>query len=777
MRKFMSTLLKLSIAVALALLPAPLGRTQQLGNDPTLSGANTRVATNIPGLQFTVDGQNFNGPIATFWPVGTKHTLLVTPVQGLQAGTRYTFVKWSITGGPDLPPVNPLIVTADANYSQYTALFQIEYALSFRFNPCPDPNSCNKPGRVYVSSGTVVESDTDIYFAGGSGVVLTAFPNPGYVFAGWNTGINQKVVGFVNTVALNAPVIVTPVFQVVRLLNLDTVPSGLVLLADRQMVSSPAVMEWGWNSTHTVGVISPTTDLQGKKWVFSKWSDNGAATHAYKVPGTIGQDSLTAIFIPGAEVTVATQPQGLKLKIDGNAGYPSYNFVWGVGETHRIEAPAQQTDDKGRTWQFAGWSNDGPAAQDITVPAGADTTGVRVVATYNAVGHLTINSIMQSLSVKVDGQDCVIPCDLLRPVGTKLHVSAPASISVASNARADFNGWPGTGSFAPDWTVTLGADPIVTSIDYRTMNKLSAAADPPEGATWQVTPASPDGFYDARTIVNVSVSAKAGYRFRGWSGDLAGTAPAGAVPMTTPRLVRAMLDRIPFIPPAGSISNGAGARPQEGVAPGSVVSLFGASLTTDTTIGPGSPLAQTLSGVTIHLGDRLLPLFFVSPQQINFALPSDIPEGEQYITVSMQRQPDARTVFNVLRNAPGLFQQAVDDQSYAVALHQDGSPVTTDSPARRGELLTVYGTGFGPTDRQRLDGFALPANPTYHLTDGATVLVGDASIDAESGFAVPGRVSVDAVQFRLNDTVPSGNASFHVRINGQESNTVLLPVE
>jgi uncharacterized protein (TIGR03437 family) len=120
----------------------------------------------------------------------------------------------------------------------------------------------------------------------------------------------------------------------------------------------------------------------------------------------------------------------------------------------------------------------------------------------------------------------------------------------------------------------------------------------------------------------------------------------------------------------------------------------------------------------------------------------------------------------------------VSGQSFAVALHEDGSAVTTDSPARHGELLTVYGTGLGPTDPVRPVGFSVPQTPPYALLDAASVLAGGAVIPAENAFAAPGSVAVDAVQFRLGDGAPSAtNAPLRVTINGQPSNTVLLPVQ
>ena len=75
------------------------------------------------------------------------------------------------------------------------------------------------------------------------------------------------------------------------------------------------------------------------------------------------------------------------------------------------------------------------------------------------------------------------------------------------------------------------------------------------------------------------------------------------------------------------MSNAAGTTPQTGVAPGGIVSIFGVNLATDTLVAPDGMLPQTLGGLTVRVGDRLLPLFFVSPQQINAQVPDDMATG------------------------------------------------------------------------------------------------------------------------------------------------------
>ena len=98
-----------------------------------------------------------------------------------------------------------------------------------------------------------------------------------------------------------------------------------------------------------------------------------------------------------------------------------------------------------------------------------------------------------------------------------------------------------------------------------------------------------------------------------------------------------------------------------------------------------------------------------------------------------------------------------------------------DSPARSGELLTVYGTGFGPVDHTRLDGFPVPASPDYLEVDSVAGQVGDIAVQVVKAYAAPGKVGIDAVQFRLGDGSVSG--PLKITVNGVDSNPVTLPVQ
>jgi uncharacterized protein (TIGR03437 family) len=624
--------------------------------------------------------------------------------------------------------------------------------------------------------GSSVYASADVYAAAGSTVVLQAFPNPGYVFTGWQPGGNQTIKGFQNTVTMTYPLNVYPLFQVARKVSLATDPPELALLADRALVPTPVTMEWAVGSVHTVGANSPQKDRWGKYWAFQSWSDGSTdLNHAYTVVSSSMPTSLTAKYIPAGLVSILTQPTGLKVKVDGqyNVLDPIY-FAWGIGEKHHLEAPAQQTDAQGRVWQFSSWSNGGAATQDIIVPADAETNGMRLIATYTQLTKVTVTSSLPGLSVQVDGVACTTPCEVQRNPGTQVRVSAPASVPLGDGVRADFDGWPGT---AGDLTVTVGDTAVTLTANYHRLNRLSTASDPANAAVWTILPASADGFYPAGTNVALSLAAQPGYKFRRWEGDLSGTTPSGVVTMSAPRAVKALFDPVPYIAPMG-VMNAAGTTPKPGVAPGGIVSIFGASLTTLTAVAPDGVLPQTMGGLTVTVADRMLPLFFVSPGQINALLPDDLATGDYVLTVSPAGAPQVRAPFTVVRNAPGLFQVPVDGQTIAnaMAMHEDGSAVTADAPAKPGELLTLYGTGFGPAERPRPEGFPIPQSPSYSLVDGVTVQAGELAVSAEKAYAVVGRCGIDAVQFRLDKSV-TGTVTLRVTINGADSNTLMLPVQ
>jgi uncharacterized protein (TIGR03437 family) len=737
---------------------------------PAWSQANVngvRVYTEPAGLEFFVDGAQYFGGADLMWPATSKHNVFANPVQ-TDPTRRIQYVYKGFTTNLGNPP-GP--ITADPALKSITLSFEVSYALDLLF--CAP--GCTSPGNISIG-GAVYDHDVRLWLAPGAPVEALAAPNPGRIFTGWGSILNNPpVTAFRVSFQMTAPAILNPRFQYATPISvtLVTQPGDLSVFADGTKIIAPAQLEWGWDTPHAVGAPPVQYDHYGTLWVFDSWSDGGSLNHPFQMPAVWAPVTLTATFLPGATVGFFTSPQDLSLSIDGRQNWPNYQFTWAGGTTHKISAPLTQTDSQGRKYRFVSWSNGQPAAFTYTMPQPA--AGDRVVATYEPVAQLTVTSAPTGIPVQVDGAPCTTPCTMERAVGAQVRLSAPPVVqSVDANSRLVFGGW--SDSENPERTVTASADPRTYTVSYRVQNRVSIASDPPGGASFTLAPASADGFYDAGTQVVVSATPALGFRILSWSGDLTGRSASVSLRMDSPRQAVLQLERTPAIAPTG-VRNAAGGAVPEHVAPGSLISIFGANLADEYIPGPASPLVQALGGVTVQVDDSFLPLTFVSSGQVNAQLASGLAPGEHTLIVHREGKPDTSAQIAVVRNAPGLFSDGAEDRAVGFFMRPDGSIVTAENSARPDETISVLGTGLGPYRITPFDGFSFDETAGYTIADTVTVIAGELEIEPLYAGRSRAGVGVDAVQFRVPPATPGSSfTAVRIRVNGQESNIVYLPV-
>ncbi len=152
----------------------------------------------------------------------------------------------------------------------------------------------------------------------------------------------------------------------------------------------------------------------------------------------------------------------------------------------------------------------------------------------------------------------------------------------------------------------------------------------------------------------------------------------------------------------------------------SIVSAFGAGLATAIQAATTLPLPETLGGTRVTIQDstgneRPAPLFFVSPNQINYLLPGGLSEGLATVTITNAVGVIARGLLNIERVAPALFTADASGKGWAAAdvqrLRTDGSEsydrVATfdwatnrivgkplELQANEQSFLLLYGTGW-----------------------------------------------------------------------------------
>lgn len=797
------------------------------------SSSSITISTNPTGAQFSVDGTLYSQAVTFIWPSGSAHYVAfitdtpppnsppgtTTNVQtSLDGTTQWTFNGWQDNNGliqPSTIPVqtivaNPAITTLTA---QLTVAYRVQLSyyesttISNIYATCATSGSAIPAGQttigiVYLGSTCFWESPPANYYfaAAGSSVVLNAYPYPGFAFTGWNINGGGPS-SFLGTVTIKGPTTIVPLFVPAKRVSFLTSPLGLNVLVDHATVHTrtvadvpncpnnetvPSPLQLGFpsmcfgdfdfapGSSHFMSGVTPQQDASGNWWVFSSWSNGQGQNAILQVDNSPNNPlTLTANYVQGAQVALVTSPSGLKLTVDGDANYASYDFIWGVGTTHQVVAPASQKGSDGRMYTFQKWSNQTAPSQSITVDQNMAASGYRLTANYNELSRVVVQSSPSGLPLLVDGIKCVTPCNVDRQNGDSFRVTAPTEIALGQGSRLDFGSWSDSG--ASEHIVTVSQDYTTLTASYNTLYQLSASSSPANGSSFKFSPSSSDGFYVAGTNVAVTAVANPGFKFGHWSGDLSGSYPAGTVTMSAPVGVIAEMATVPYIAPAG-ISNAAGATPSSAVAPGSIISIFGQNLASVTQVGAVNPLAQSIGGTSVTVNNAILPLLFVSPQQINAQLPSNLPDGNYTLEVQPAGQGPISGSFTVARDAPGLFAVTSGSTSNAMAFHSDGSAITQMSPATSGETVSILGTGFGPYQTTILDGF-FPPNPPPAVADPVVLSVAGTTV-ASTSTAAPGYTGIVATQFQVPTGLTSGTSvPVTVTINGVQSNTVMLPIQ
>jgi uncharacterized protein (TIGR03437 family) len=115
------------------------------------------------------------------------------------------------------------------------------------------------------------------------------------------------------------------------------------------------------------------------------------------------------------------------------------------------------------------------------------------------------------------------------------------------------------------------------------------------------------------------------------------------------------------------------------------------------------------SGVRLLINRTLAFIYFVSPTQINFLVPSTLTPGRAEIQLGLDGRYGEAVPVMLTEFSPALFQ--VDPET-AMATRADGSLVSQERPARAGEVVILYATGLGAT-RPRLPAGQIPTGAAW----------------------------------------------------------------
>ena len=221
------------------------------------------------------------------------------------------------------------------------------------------------------------------------------------------------------------------------------------------------------------------------------------------------------------------------------------------------------------------------------------------------------------------------------------------------------------------------------------------------------------------------------------------------------------------------------------VAADSIAAAFGANLAAGVVIAATLPLPTTLGGATVKVTDaagmtRNAPLFFVSPNQINYQIPTGTSVGIASIAVynsggtvvasgTTPITPAAPALFAANANAEGVPAALVlrvrgDGLFYEPVARYDGQryvPLQIDlGPESEQVFLVLYGTGF------RSAGAA-----------NAMTTIGDAEAEVLYAGAAPGFAGLDQANVRIpRSLIGKGEVSIAFTADNRSANAVTVNI-
>jgi uncharacterized protein (TIGR03437 family) len=227
------------------------------------------------------------------------------------------------------------------------------------------------------------------------------------------------------------------------------------------------------------------------------------------------------------------------------------------------------------------------------------------------------------------------------------------------------------------------------------------------------------------------------------------------------------------------VVNGASFTAGGAVSPGSWVAIFGTGLApagdsrtwSSATEIVGGKFPVSLDGTSVTVNSKPAAVEFIQPSQVNIQAPDDAAVGPVQVIVDTATGATDSFTVNYATFAPGFFAATAP---YIVAQHADNSYITIATPAKPGEVIVLWGTGFGPANP------AVPAGRVFSganpLANAVTVTIGGQT--AAVDFA--GVVGAGLVQINVHipSSISNGDAAVVATVGAVSTQTTanMVPI-
>ena len=364
------------------------------------------------------------------------------------------------------------------------------------------------------------------------------------------------------------------------------------------------------------------------------------------------------------------------------------------------------------------------------------------LATTAPSGGVTLGAFTNGASTFIGASNPAQAGDIVSAYGTGFGVTSPAV-----NA----------GAGPPASPVSTVVAPIKITVGGQDATLMAAVLAPAQFGLYQIVFRVPAGLAGGNMPVVVNVGGQ--------------NSPSVLLPVAPPKVS------------IGGVSNNASGAPT--IASGAWVSIYGTGLSAKAGVWQasdfvGNKFPTVLDGVSVTINGKPAAVYSISPTQINVQAPTDGATGPVQVVVT-NSSGSASATATLATYSPGFYTFA---GKYVAAVHTDRAYVApvgyfgdsvASRPAKPGETLLIFATGFGPTT---------PAVPAGEIVSGAASISDPAQLRLRIGGAtatVPFAGIVAAGEFQFNvvvPTLPDGDQPIVADIAGVSSQAgVVIPVK
>jgi uncharacterized protein (TIGR03437 family) len=213
---------------------------------------------------------------------------------------------------------------------------------------------------------------------------------------------------------------------------------------------------------------------------------------------------------------------------------------------------------------------------------------------------------------------------------------------------------------------------------------------------------------------------------------------------------------------------------------GGLIGVLGSNLSQITVSTSQSPLPTVLGNSCVTVNGSVIPLFLVSPSQINAQLPLTVGAAGQLIDYTPGGVSNSFSLGSIQPTAPSVLQVPSGPGSStlvpAVFRAASSLPVNLVDPIHKGDHLIIYASGLGPTTPSVDAGSVSPSNPSAVVLLTPVVTLDGVTCPVTFAGLTPGQIGVYQIDVNVPQGVTQGLSVALTVSQGTSASTVYVRV-